>query len=113
MIPDDVSFHDAVIEDIRSEGKNLVFAVEDVVVDDGEEISPGLLTFEDVRQIAVDGKSVPALEMAGDDGEIADLQLMDGPVVKLVVLWTHHDSHEETTHSYRIECRNVRWKRSD
>jgi hypothetical protein len=113
MIPDDVSFHDAVIEDIRNEGQTLVFAVEDVVVDDGDEIAPGLLAFEGVSRITLDGNPVPALEMAGDDGEIADLQVTDGPVVKLVVLWTHQDSHEETTHSYRIECRNVRWTRSD
>ncbi|MEW6449568.1 hypothetical protein [Leptospira sp. severe_002] len=113
MIPDDVSFHDAVIADIRCEGKNTVFAVEDVVVDDGEEITPGVLTFEDVKLITLDGEQVPALDMAGDDGEIVDLQVLDGPVVKIGVVWTQFDSHDETRHSYRIECGNVRWTPSD
>ena len=113
MILDGISFHDAVIADIRCEGKKLVLAVEDVVVDDGEEITPGVLTLEDVKLITLDGEQVPALDMAGDDGEIIDLQVLDGPVVKIGVVWTQFDSTDETHHSYSIECRDVRWVASD
>ena len=113
MIPDGISFHDAVIADIRCEDKKLVFAMEDVVVEDGEEITPGLLTFEDVKIITLDGDQVPALDMAGDDGEISELQVLDGPVVTLSVIWTEFDSSEETRHSYRIECGKVAWTPSD
>ena len=113
MIPDGISFHDAVIADIRCEGKKVIFAVEDVLVDDGEEVTPGVLTLEDVKRITLDGEQVPALDMAGDDGEIIDFQMLDGPVVKIGVVWTQFDSHDETHHSYWIECRDVRWARSD
>jgi hypothetical protein len=113
MIPDGISFHDAVIADIRCEDKKLVFAIEDVVVEDGDEITPGLLTFEDVKLITLDGNQVPALDMAGDDGEISELQVLEGPVVNVSVIWTAFDSADETRHSYRIECGNVRWTPSD
>lgn len=113
MIPHGISFHDAVIADIRCEGKKLVFAMEDVVVEDGEEITPGLLTFEDVKVITLDGDQVPALDMAGDDGEISELHVLAGPVVTLSVIWTEFDSQDETEHRYRIECGNVQWTPSD
>ena len=109
MIPDGISFHDAVIADIRCEGGKIAFMIEDVVVDDGEEVTPGVLTLEEVKNITVDGEAVPVLDMAGDDGEIADLQVLDGPVVKISVVWTQSDSPEETHHTYTIACRAVRW----
>ena len=79
MIPADLSFHDATIAAIRREGSGYVLDVEDVAVDHGDDVINGTLTFEDVRRVLIDGKEATELTMAGDDGEILELEELPGP----------------------------------
>jgi hypothetical protein len=113
MIPADLSFHDATIAAIRRDGASYILDVEDVAVNHGEDIVNGTLTFEDVRRIAIDGKESGELAMAGDDGEILELEELPGPVIRIFVVWTHHASHDEAQNLYLIECKGMRWEASE
>ena len=109
MIPAGLSFHDATIAAIRREGTSYILDVEDVAVAHGEDVVNGTLTFEDVRRILVDGREARELTMAGDDGEILELEELPGPVIRIFVIWTHYASHEEAQNLYLIECKGMRW----
>jgi hypothetical protein len=110
MIPADLSFHDATIAAIRREGTSTILDVEDVAVRHGEDVINGSLTFEDVRRILLDGREVRELTMAGDDGEILELEELPGPVIRMFVIWTHYASHDETQNLYLIECKGMQWE---
>jgi hypothetical protein len=109
MIPADLSFHDATIAGIRREGASTILDVEDVAVHHGEDVINGTLTFEDVRRVLVDGREAPELIMAGDDGEILELDELPGPVIRMFVIWTQYASHDEAQNLYLIECKGMRW----
>jgi hypothetical protein len=113
MIPANLSFHDATVAAIEREGTSYVLHVEDVAVDDGDEIINGALTLENVRRILVDSTEVPELVMAGDDGEILELDELPGPVLRIFVIWTTYASHNETQNLYLIECKGVQWEAED
>ena len=110
MIPANLSFHDATIAAIKREGSNYVLHVEDVAADDGENVINGALILEDVRRILVDGAEAPELAMAGDDGEILELDELPGPVLRMFVIWTTYASHDETQNLYLIECKALQWE---
>jgi len=110
MIPANLSFHDATIAAMEREGSSYALHVEDVAVDDGEDIVNGTLVLDGVRRILVDDKELPELVMAGDDGEILELQERPGPVLRMFVIWTTHASHDETQNLYLIECKGMRWE---
>ena len=110
MIPKNLSFHDAVIAGVEHEGTSYALHVEDVAVDDGEDVINGTLVLEDVRRVVVDGNETTELVMSGDDGEILELEKRPGPVLRILVVWTKHASHDETQHLYLIECKDVRWE---
>ena len=48
--------------------------------------------------------------MAGDDGEILELEELPGPVIRMFVIWTHYASHDEAQNLYLIECKGMRWE---
>jgi len=110
MIPANLSFHDATIAAIEREASNYVLHVEDVAVDDGEDVITGTLILDGVRRILVDGNEVPELVMAGDDGEILELEEKPGPVLRMFVIWTTYASHDEAQNLYLIECKGMRWE---
>jgi hypothetical protein len=110
MIPTNLSFHDATIAAIRREGASYVLDVEDVAVNHGEDVINGTLTFEDVRRILVDGQEARELTMAGDDGEIVELEELPGPIIRVSVIWTHYASQDEAQNLYLIECKGMRWE---
>jgi hypothetical protein len=110
MIPADLSFHDATIAAIRREGANYILDVEDVAVSHGEDVINGTLILEDVRRILVDGREARELVMAGDDGEILELEELPGPVIRVFVIWTHYASHDEAQNLYLIECKGMGWE---
>src|SRR5262245_34354508 len=110
MIPADLSFHDATIAAIRCEEADTILDVEDVAVHHGEDVINGTLTFENVRRILVDGREVPELTMAGDDGEILELEALPGPVIRMFVIWTRYASHDEAQNLYLIECKGMHWE---
>ncbi len=64
-----------------------------------------------MRRILVDGNEAPELVMAGDDGEILELEER-GPArcLRMFVVWTTYASHDETQHLYLIECQSARWE---
>ena len=113
MIPANLSFHDATIAAIEREGSSYVLHVEDVAADDGEEVVNGTLIIEDVRRILADGAEVPELAVAGDDGEILELDELSGPVLRMFVIWTTYASHDETQKLYLIGCKAIRWEAED
>ena len=113
MIPADLSFHDATIAAIEREGTSIVIDVEDVAVNHGEGIADGTLTLEGVRRVVRDGERVSELAMAGDDGEIVELEESPGPVIRICVIWTRHASNDETRSLYLIECDGMRWQASE
>ena len=113
MIPANLSFHDATIAAIEREASSYVLHVEDVAVDDGDEIINGTLMIEDVRRILIDGTEAPEFVMAGDDGEILELDELLGPVLRMFVIWTTYASHDETQNLYLIECKALRWEAED
>src|ERR1044071_9600801 len=108
MIPADLSFHDAIVAAIRREGTSYILEVEDVAVDHGEDVINGTLTFEDVHRILVDGREAPELTMAGDDGEILEIEDLPGPIMRMFVIWTHYASNDEAQNLYLIECKGMR-----
>jgi hypothetical protein len=110
MIPANLSFHDATIAAIERDGSSHALHVEDVSVDDGEDVINGTLALEGVRRILVDGSETPELAMAGDDGEILELDELPGPVLRMFVIWTTYASHDEKQSLYLIECKSVRWE---
>jgi hypothetical protein len=110
MIPADLSFHDATIAAIRREGASYILDVEDVAVEHGEDVVNGTLTFEDVRRILIDGREAGELTMAGDDGEILELDELPGPVIRIFIIWTRYASHDEAQNLYLIECKDMRWE---
>jgi hypothetical protein len=110
MIPADLSFHDATIAAVRRDGTSTILDVEDIAVHHGEDVINGTLTFEDVRRVLVDGREAPELTMAGDDGEILELEELPGPVIRMFVIWTHYASHDEAQNLYLIECKGMRWE---
>lgn len=110
MIPANLSFHDATIAAIERDGSSYVLHVEDVAVDDGEEVVNGALIIDDVRRILIAGEEAPELVMAGDDGEILELDELPGPVLRMFVIWTTYASHDETQKLYLIECKGSRWE---
>ncbi|WP_157100117.1 hypothetical protein [Rhodoplanes sp. Z2-YC6860] len=110
MIPKSLSFHDAVIAGIEREGTSYALHVEDVAVDDGEDVINGTLVLDDVRRVVIDGNAAAELVMSGDDGEILELEERPGPVLRVVVVWTKYESHDETQNLYLIECQSVRWE---
>ena len=79
MIPADMSFHDATIAAIERDGTDTILHIEDVAMNDGEDVVNGTLTLDGVRRILRDGKEIPELAMAGDDGEIVELDELPGP----------------------------------
>ena len=113
MIPADLSFHDATIAAIRRDGTSYVLDVEDVAVNHGEDVIDGALTFEDVRRILVDGREARELTMAGDDGEILELEELPGPVIRIYIIWTRYASQDEAQNLYLIECKGMRWGASE
>jgi hypothetical protein len=110
MIPADLSFHDAAIAAIRREGTSYILDVEDVAVNHGEDVVNGTLTLEGVRRITIDGRETADFIMAGDDGEIVELEQLPGQVIRLVVIWTQFTPNDETRNLYLIECNGMRWK---
>jgi transposase-like protein len=110
MIPANLSFHDATIAAVEREGSSYVLHVEDVAVDDGDVIINGMLILDGVHRILVDDKEVPEFVMAGDDGEILELDELRGPVLRMFVIWTAHASHDETQSLYLIESKGMRWE---
>jgi hypothetical protein len=110
MIPANISFHDATIVSVSREGDDCVLEVEDVVIGDGDEIVAGTITFEGVSRITVDGEEAEGIEMAGDDGEILEFEELPGPVARLSVIWTQHQSHDEEQNLYLVECSRIRWQ---
>ena len=110
MIPADLSFHDAAIAAIHRDGESTILDVEDVAVNHGEDIVNGTLTFDGVRRILRDGEEISELTMAGDDGEILELEELPGPVIRMFVIWTHFASNDETQNLYLIECMGMRWE---
>jgi len=113
MIPENLSFHDAVIADIERDGDDYLLDIEDVAVDDGEDIVSGTLTLRGVRRIAADGAEAAEFEMEGDDGEIVELEEQPGPAIRLRVTWTRNDSPDETQTLYLIECKGLRWEAAE
>jgi hypothetical protein len=110
MIPANLSFHDATIAAIERDEASYVLHVEDVAVDEGEDVINGTLIVEGVRRVLVDGNEVQQLIMAGDDGEILELEQKPGPIVRMFVIWTTYASHDEKQNLYLIECKSVRWE---
>jgi hypothetical protein len=113
MIPADLSFHDAAIAAIERDGASYALDVEDVAVNQGEDVVNGTLMFDGVRRILRDGEEISELAMAGDDGEIVELEELPGPVIRIVVIWTHFSSNDETQNLYLIECKGMRWEASE
>ena len=113
MIPADLSFHDAAIAAIERDEADYILDVEDVAVNQGEDIVNGTLTLEGVRRILRDGKEVSELAMAGDDGDILELEELLGPVIRIFVIWTRAASNDETQNLYLIECDGMRWEASE
>jgi hypothetical protein len=113
MIPADLSFHDAAIAAIQREGTSYILDVEDVAVNHGEDVVNGTLTFDGVRRITIDGRETAEFVMAGDDGEIIELEQLPGPVFRLVVIWTLFTSNDETQSRYLIECNGMRWEAAE
>jgi hypothetical protein len=110
MIPADMSFHDAVVAAVERDGTDTILHVEDVAMNDGEDVVNGTLTFDSVRRILKDGKEIPELAMAGDDGEIVELDELPGPVIRMFVIWTTYASQDEAQNLYLIECQGMRWE---
>ena len=110
MIPVNLSFHDAIIVAIRREGTSYVLDIESVAVDHGEDVIDGALIFEDVQRLVANDAEVTELVMAADDAEILELDELPGPVIRIVVLWADHESHDEESCLYLIECKGMRWK---
>jgi hypothetical protein len=110
MIPANLSFHDATIAAVEREGSSYVLHVEDVAVDDGDVIVNGMLILDGVHRILIDDKEAPEFVMAGDDGEILELDELRGPVLRMFVIWTAHASHDETQNLYLIESKGMRWE---
>jgi hypothetical protein len=110
MIPADLSFHDAVIAAIERDGTGIIVHVEDVAANDGGDVVNGMLTLDGVRRILKDGEELPELAMAGDDGEILELEELPGPVIRIFVIWTTYASHEEAKNLYLFECQGMRWE---
>jgi hypothetical protein len=113
MIPAGLSFHDAVIAALQREGTSYILDVEDVAVNHGEDVVNGTLMLEGVRRITIDGREAAEFVMAGDDGEIVELEELPGPVIRLFVIWTHYASNDETQSRYLIECNGIRWEVSE
>ena len=110
MLPANLSFHDATIAAVRREGASYVLDVEDVAVDDGEDVINGTVVLEEVGRILVDGTEAREFVMAGDDGEILELDELPGPVLRMFVIWTTYASHDETHNLYLVECKGMRWE---
>ena len=110
MIPADTSFHDAVIAAVGRDGTDAILHVEDVAINDGEDVVNGTLTLDGVRRILRDGAEIPELAMAGDDGEIVELEELPGPVIRMFVIWTTYASQDEAQNLYLIECKGMRWE---
>jgi hypothetical protein len=110
VIPKNLSFHDATIAVIEREGPTYALHVEDVAVDDGEDVINGTLILDDVSRVLIDGNEAAELVMAGDDGEILELEERPGPVIRVFVVWTKHASHDEAQNLYLIECKAARWE---
>ncbi len=110
MIPENHSFHDATVATIEREGTSYALGIEDVAVDDGEEVVDGTLFLDGVSRILVDDSEARELAMAGDDGEILELQELPGPTLRVFVIWRKYPSQDETNHLYLIECKDVRWE---
>ena len=110
MIPAGLSFHDATIAAVEREEASTILHVEDVAVDDGEDVVNGTLTLDGVRRILRDGEEIPELAMAGDDGEILELEELPGPVIRIFIIWTTYASQDETQNLYLIECKGMQWE---
>jgi hypothetical protein len=110
MLPKNLSFHDATIAAIEREGMAYALHMEDVAVDDGEDIVNGTLILDDVSRVLIDGNEVAEFAMAGDDGEILEIDERPGVVLRVFVVWTKSASHDETQNLYLIECKGVRWE---
>jgi hypothetical protein len=110
MIPADLSFHDATIAAIEREEASTILHIEDVAVDHGEDVVNGTLTLDGVRRVLRDGEEIPELAMAGDDGEILELEELPGPVIRMFVIWTKYETQDEAQNLYLIECKGMRWE---
>ena len=76
----------------------------------GEDVVNGTLTLDGVRRILQDGEEIPELAMAGDDGEILELEELPGPVIRMFVIWTKYETQDEAQNLYLIECKGMRWE---
>lgn len=118
MLPEGLSFHDAVITAVAAHGDDIALTVEGVQVaragvplpaePENCDLVSGSVTFRGVRRIVINDTPADTITLDGDDGEILRLDWRDG-AVELLVVWARGGGGQANNCFYTIACADLVW----
>jgi hypothetical protein len=111
----DISFHDAVILDVRKEASKIIFELEAVQYGKEGHTYTGYLCFDNIQTIKKDGQLVNCINKCYDinkyydDGEILEVDIKNN-ICTISVIWESYKDNKRDFSEYEIISSNIYWQ---